>query len=292
MLYRHSWQTSLQCELLGCFAIKESVRPRVGFNIRIRNPLEYNLVFLGLTGEISMRTRAGSLHLGVAHNLQQSSLYEPPYVLSQGDAQAIMILDLDWRALDQIEERRSEDLILTGSVRGLCACSRGEQKGSEQAVDSLMWVSGQIVRGNKQEFPVYQTEWLAVLGELGYGKRRIIEVTVLPPEEVGSEAIAHVQAADRAMAQGEYESVLVACRRALETVEKAVRESGRDLGKLFDSESKSECIDGIRRKLKEFLSKGAHPGSSVNRRDADFAQLLTKTLLAYITSAVTGPRES
>lgn len=77
----------------------------------------------------------------------------------------------------------------------------------------------------------------------------------------------------------------MSCRKALEALERVLTENTVDLKKQFGSESKAGYVDGIRKRLKEFLNMGAHSGSTITRRDADFALLQTKSLLAYVGSA-------
>ena len=246
---------------------------------------------LNATGDAFLQTPKGEFYLGVLYIFPSSSPYQPPYILGGGDTQATFVLDLDWRALDLVEEKRSGDLTLKGNVHALCASLDAvPQKGSGQAIDSLLWVSGEIRRGNRNLFAIYLTEWLEILNELGYGRRRLLEILIPSPEGAGQEVLAHIDAADRAMVQGQYDTVLVSCRKALESMDKAATEQNLDLRVRLGSESKAEFIEALRKRLKEFLSKGAHPGSTINRRDADFALILTKNLLAYIGSSAGLPK--
>lgn len=285
MLYRHTAERSLEVDVQNCFAQTGSIHPRIGFAVKIQNPFDFNLTFLQASGEVSVKTPKGPVHLGVPYFISQSTPFRPVNLYSLRDTQATLILDLDWRKLEYIEDHRDGDLILTGGLHGLCACLAIHQKGSDEAIDSVMWISGEIRRGNRREFPIYQTEWIRILGDLGYGRRRLIEIVLPSTEDVSQEILGHIEVADRSMYQGEYDSVLVSCRKALEAMDRASAEDGVDLVKRLGSESKAEHVNAIRKRLKDFLSKGAHTGSTIARRDADFALLLTKTLLAYVSSA-------
>lgn len=284
MLYRYRADRDLYIEILGCSGLTGSVYPRIAFTVRIQNPFDFAMTFLYASGDLAIMTPKGPVHLGAPYFFSRSIPFQPVNLYALRDSQADLALDLDWGRLEYIEEQREGDLILAGGIRVLCACLAVNQKGQEQSIESLMWVSGQLRRGNRGEFPIYQTEWIKILEELGYGKRRLIEIVLPSVAAAAKEIVTHVEAADSLMHRGEYDSVLVSCRKALETFERTFNAGTVDLKTQLGSASKADCVDGIRKKLKEFLHMGAHPGTRITRADADFALLLTKTLFAYIGS--------
>jgi hypothetical protein len=105
---------------------------------------------------------------------------------------------------------------------------------------------------------------------------------ILPsPVEASKSVLNHLKAAEKAIWKGEYDTVLVSCRKVIEA-DKSLFEDKVHLEKRLGSESKARIVKDVCKQLKDFLNKGAHIGSTITRRDADFALLLTQNLVAYI----------
>lgn len=285
MLYKFSANTQLAIDLLGCHAKPEGVYPRLGLSIKITNPFDFALAFLNATGEISIQTLKGSVYLGVPYFVSTQTPFRETHIPAHHYTQAELMLDLDWRKLERIEEERHGDLSLTGYIYSLCACLEIGSVGADRPIESLLWISGEIRRANKVLATIYQTEWLKVLDDFKYGRRRVLEVMVPSPIEAAKAVFDHIEAAEKAIWKGEYESVLVSCRKAMEEMDSFLAKGAINLKERLASESKAKIVDDIEKKLKDFLSKGAHTGSTITRRDADFALLLTQNLVAYISHA-------
>ncbi len=285
MLYKFSANTQLAIDLLGCHAKPEGVYPRLGLSIKITNPFDFALAFLNATGETSIQTPKGSVYLGVPYFVSTQTPFRETHIPAHHYTQAELMLDLDWRKLERIEEERHGDLSLTGYIYSLCACLEIGSVGADRPIESFMWVSGEIRRGNQSPIPIYQTEWIKILEALHYGKCRLLEVILPPPIEASKAVLDYIQAAEKAMWKGEYESVLVSCRKAIEEMNKLLKKGTINLEERLASESKANLVTQIWNKLKDFTNKGAHPGSTITRQDANFALLLTQDLVAYISHA-------
>ncbi len=286
MLYKFTANTQLGIDLLGCNPRPESVYPRLGLSIKIANSCDFDIAFLNVSGEISLQTSKGSLtHLGVPYFVSAQTPFHATYVPSRADTSAELILDLDWRKLEEIEEERHGDLFLKGSIHALCGCMEIGSTGADRRIESLMWMSGEVRRGHQSPFRVYQSEWIKILEAFNYGKRRVLELVLPSPIEANEAVISHLVAAEKSRWKGDYDAVLVSCRKAVEEMDKVLSEGKLDLKERLQSESKAKIVQELLKKLKEFLHKGAHTGSVITRWDADFALLLTQNLVAYVSHA-------
>lgn len=285
MLYKFSANTQLEIELLSSRGKLEAVYPRLELSVKIGNPFDFALAFMTAAGEISTRTAAGSIvHLGVPYFVSTQTPFRETYISARHHAQALLVLDLDWRKLEHIEQERSGDLFLQGTIHALCACLEKGVPGTDPMIESLIWVSGEIRRGNQSPFPIYQTEWIKILEGWSYGKRRVLEVNLPSAVNVAQAVLNHLETAQKALWKGEYEGVLVWCRKALEEMDNILGDWKGALQLKLGSESKADIALGVRKSLKDLLNKGAHTGSPITRRDADFALLLTETLIGYVSS--------
>lgn len=286
MLYKFTANTQLGIDLLGCNAKPEAVYPQLGLSVKIANPCNFDVAFLNATGQISLQTSKGSLiHLGVPYFVSTQTPYRETYVPSRADTQAEVIVDLDWRKLEKIEEERHGDLSLKGSIHALCGCMEIGSTGADRPIESLLWMSGEIRRGNQSPFRIYQSEWIKILDAFKYGKRRILELVVPSPEEASKAILDYLEVAEKARWKGDHDAVLVSCRKAVEEIDKVLSEGKLDLKEQLQSDSKAKIVHELLKKLKEFLHKGAHTGSVITRWDADFALLLTQNLVAYVSHA-------
>ena len=89
---------------------------------------------------------------------------------------------------------------------------------------------------------------------------------------------------------GEYDKVLIDCRKVIEEISAIVKnmgyetksEEGRnipDWTKFLGGDSKIGDVFGtINRKIVGFTSPGAHAGKSINREDADYALMITHAI--------------
>ena len=223
--------------------------------------------------------------MGVPYFVSTQIPFRETYITAHGDIQAELILDLDWRKLERIEEERHGDLILKGNIYSLCACLEINSVGADRPIESFIWASGEIRRGNQSLIPIYQTEWIKILEALNYGKRRLLEVILPSPVEASKAVLDHLKAAEKAMWKGEYDAVLVSCRKTIEEINKLLKKGTINLKERLASESKADLVTQIWNKLKDFTNKGAHTGSTITRQDANFALLLTQNLVAYMSHA-------
>lgn len=122
-----------------------------------------------------------------------------------------LTFDLDHRQLEEIEQkRRGGPLIFTFLVDGTVQC--GDRIGRLYAAN------------NQLTYDVSESEWIRLLGQLGYGNYVTIEVPLTSPNGLTGtvQQAAHaLQEAQAAFLRGDYEEAVADCRPGLEVLEAA-----------------------------------------------------------------------
>lgn len=102
-----------------------------------------------------------------------------------------------------------------------------------------------------------------------------------------SETVLHIDSAWKQYLIGEYSTVLIDCRRALESFKKVAESKALtngddvDFEKIVGNKNIGNIMADIYRKLWGFVSKGAHIGTSINKEEADFALISIHALMNY-----------
>lgn len=159
-----------------------------------------------------------------------------------------LTLDLDQRQLDEIEQkRRRGPLTFTFAVGGIV--HHGGRIGLLYAANSQL------------TYDVSESDWIRLLGQLGYGTYVTIEVPLTSPNGLTGELLqaAHaLQQAQAAFLRGDYEEVVADCRPGLEALEAA--DKGKFSLKPWDrAASKNERIYWIQRTLLSLTHVAHHP---------------------------------
>jgi hypothetical protein len=193
-------------------------------------------------------------------------------------------LDLDFYRLSKLEElREGEDLkfIISGNF-----CVSLEQTQS----------SGKDVKSLSLGVRITKSQWVEeILGKVGFKDVSLLEIPKLPKGEY-EEVINWVDSAWRQYMMGEYDKVLVDCRKALEGMTAIVRKRGfekiieregkretiPDWEKLFDHKDMGDIFGTIFPKLYFLTTLATHYGKSINREDADLALMMTHSIVNYI----------
>jgi hypothetical protein len=157
-------------------------------------------------------------------------------------------LDVDHRQIDEIEQkRRGGPLTFTFLVGGTV------QHGGK---------IGLLYPSNHQlTYDVSESEWIRLLGQLGYGTYVIVEVPLTSPNGLTGEVQLAAQALEQARAaflRGDYEEVVADCRPGLE----ALNESDKDSFSLrpWDrAASKDERYYWMQRALLSVAHVAHHP---------------------------------
>jgi hypothetical protein len=146
-----------------------------------------------------------------------------------------------------------------------------------------------------------KSDWVEkYLSELKYKEVSMIEIPKLENPEF-SDSIARINEAWRMYSMGEYDKVLVECRKALESLgnaikgrgfKKEIEENGEkktvpDWEKALGHKKMGELMETFVQKLFGFLAPGAHSGKSINREDAELALMSTHALINFFINKLT-----
>ena len=159
-----------------------------------------------------------------------------------------MTLDLDHRQLEEIEQKR-----------------RGGPLTFTFLVDGIVQRDGRIGRlyaaNNQLTYDVSESEWIRLLGQLGYGSYVTIEVPITSPNGLTGavqQAARALQEAQAAFLRGDYEEAVADCRPGLEALEAA--DKGTFSLKPWDrAASKDERFYWVQRSLLSVVHVAHHP---------------------------------
>jgi len=190
-------------------------------------------------------------------------------------------LVLDHYSLGQIERiRGSKDLQL--QVRGSIIAEIHQQPQTKTAASFQF------------DFRVAKSDWVEnILPELKYKDVALLEIPKLPDSEF-QDIANYINAAWKQYSMGEYGNVLTECRKALETLTGKMKAKGfekeiadnegkkkkiPDWDKLLGSSELGDILGTVNQKVLGFVAPGAHAGKAINKEEADFALMVTHSLL-------------
>lgn len=259
--------------LLICEATPHHLTSQIRLQIELENVWDRRVSVLVMNGKMRLIKEGRILGFATLNPLITSAQ------IAAGDRHKFsMALDLTFRQIEMIEETRKGGDVLFQLNLGILYLER------EKPTDRL--IRSEIVRVTMPrtgtELKIFQSEWLKMLEEIGYERLRVIELPI-PETPKGTFIDSSIQFVEEALKnynEGDYDAVLSDCRRAIEVVEKA----DIDYVKVLDSSSKAEKIEGIQKRLKDFLSLGPHAESRdyINRRDAEVALYFTTSIIRYL----------
>lgn len=207
----------------------------------------------------------------------------PPLIIlsSNTSTTSHFYLTLDHYGLNQIEKfRESNELILKADIFFM---SEIHQRPETRDLHSchIDWIR------------IAKSDWVEkILPLLQFKDVTLIEIPKLLDSEF-KEITAHMNGAWKQYSMGEYDKVLIECRKALEELTKKVKNKefkkeitdngGKktvpDWNKLLGNPDIGEIIGTITQKIFGFVTPGAHAGKAINREDADFALMITHSIM-------------
>jgi hypothetical protein len=147
-------------------------------------------------------------------------------------------------------------------------------------------------------FKVPQSEWIRVLGELGYGDYFLMEIPLkgVPQRRGMQKALEHLKAAWEHFEQGSDDETLGSCYKAFEYLAKKYKCAHPDqnafekiLG-MIPEEGKRKCLKMVMHDLCQFLTLGRHePGTEtvmLDEREAEYALILSQATLGYLAKVM------
>jgi len=253
--------------------------PCLLFRIELEKREPYEMRVLSISGSIHLKTSKGFVPFGSLNPLLRLGFLYVDIPRSTFD----LTFDLDNHKLEIIEEeRRGGDLWLNMKAHVLYFDVK------PQPFDKILHGEDITITtaNGSSDLQVPQSEWVKMLAQLGYRRFRMMEIPIPKPPggTVIDSALNHLDEAKKSFDEGDYDDVLSNCRKAVEEIEKAISEGRINLNVVLDqSESKAEKVEGIEKKVKDFLNLGAHATEAkIDRRDAEMALSFTISLTRYI----------
>ena len=285
MEYKHRIDQRMVVEMHHCYAIGNSIKPRLGMMVMARNPFDYPLTMMAIEAGLSIQhPKEGQKHIGPLVRICSS---EPPYpmnVHTRSESQEQFVADLDWPTLEEIERLRDgADLVLVAKAQVLCA-GLSNTNGPSQ-IGSLFWMQAEITRNRSSQMIIPQREWLEALKNWGYADKRVLEITVprIEGKEGLEKALAQLRAADHKLWQGHYDDVLVACRKCLELLQPATRDYISTLNADEGHVIRKSKFEDFQKAIKGLYDVGAHPGIAATRAEAVLGLAVLKEFMAYLS---------
>lgn len=281
MRYQNRLERHLVLNVDGVHAAPEGLKPRLLLRVSATPTFGFGIAVLGIEGGVSLQLPSGQIFLGNPYRVATSI---PPYPLeftNGHERQDQLVIDLDWPTIHEIEEHRNGgELRLRSTLQFSCAAI-----GESSEVQSLFWLQVDLERNRNSEVVIYQREWVEALNRWGFADIRILEVNVPRAGEamaVFPAAIAHIRSADQKFFNGDYPSTMMACRKAVESIESVFKAYVKSLD--------GDQGHGIRRAnteklywaLKGFLAVGVHDGHAATRGEAALAIGMCKDFLAFM----------
>jgi hypothetical protein len=273
---------SFNAELLSTMSETNRVVPRIDFEIRFENTWDRPVSILIITGDMFLQKS------GVSHGFGSlNPLIASAQIIPQQKTNFMLCIDLDNHQLEAVENMRNG-----GDVLFLLSLHVFYVEGPRQGVTTLTYESFKerdinvVMPRWGSQLRIPQSEWVKMLDEMGFQRLKVFELPIQePPQGTAIDtSFQHLKEALKSFNDGDYDDVLVNCRKAVEEIENKI-----DFAKLLGSESKSEKVEGIEKKVKDFLSLGPHPGVSIDRRDAEMALSVTTSFVRYVARQLSHP---
>ena len=143
------------------------------------------------------------------------------------------------------------------------------------------------------ECKISKSDWVEVfLSKFDYKHVSLIEIPVIDDKSFQN-VVNNLDLAWKQKCMGQYDSVLVYCRKVIEELGTVVMKMGFKIErekegplpnweKFFNDEDTGDIIGTINKKIVAFTNPGAHPGSSINLEDADYALMITHAITNLI----------
>jgi hypothetical protein len=248
--------------------------PRVRFQFEVSHSGgTYNLLFEIVRMDLTVMSKGG-----VAHHLGHL-LPDPPYLnLSPNNTTNVLgYLELDHSTLSRVENvREGGDLQMQLLIHFV-----GEQQGAPQTKQNSQ--VGMQIR-------IPKSDWVErILPNIGFKDVALIEIPKLVAPNF-KDVVDYQNEAWRQFMMGEYDKVLVECRKSLEALATHVRDKGLeaeadgkkvpDWDKLLGNDESGGMLGTIFQKIRGFVAPGSHAGRSTSRDEGEFALMVTHAIVS------------
>ncbi len=277
----------MEGECIGVRALQGYYPPKLAFNIRLKNNTgEYWLIF-GYGGHVKAtdeRIDIGTIETGFCRLDMQP---DQEYRISAE-------MELDYKKLDLIEEKRKDDLYLELRMDLLGASFRSNEDLREGMSRGLFVNEVWVKSPGHSAIIIPQSEWVKILERLDYGKFKIVELLIPSfPSGVLDNAIESFEKAKMKLSEGDYPEVLIHCQNVLDKIGKAIEPFRPELKERL-GEEKFKRLDEFKRALKNFLGlrhEVVLEKELIIKKDAELALHTTLAFLNYFAKRIAELKE-
>ena len=267
----------MEGECIGVRALQGYYPPKLAFDIRLKNNTgEYWIIF-GYGGHVKAtdeRIDIGTIETGF---YRLNMLPDHEYRISAE-------IELDYKKLDLIEEKRKDDLYLELRMDLLGASFRSNEDLREGMSRGLFVNEVWVKSPGHSAIIIPQSEWVKILERLDYGKFKIVELLIPSfPSGVLDNAIESFEKAKVKLSEGDYPEVLIHCQNVLDKIGKAIKPFKSELKERL-GEEKFKRLDEFKRALENFLGlrhEVALEKELIIKKDAELALHTTLAFLNY-----------
>lgn len=266
-------------ELIDIEAVQSYYPPILRFEVRVKNDESNTWHNFGYGGEVSSKGIIGTIDVH----------FETFRIEPKQEREIFLVIELDYRKLDFIEEKRKKNLVLSlrldllGVWQRLTRASVLEDL-AESMARGLTVESFEVGSPRRRNILIPQSKWVDILKKLGYGKFKIVELQLPIPSGVINGAIESFDKAKKKLNEGDYVKVLVECQNVIEKIGKARKPYKAELQELLGEKLKR--IGTFQGSLEAFLGfrhDVALTKERILRKDAELALHSTLALLNYFS---------
>lgn len=255
--------------------VSNSLYPRIEFNLLFLHKQGGPFHVLNHQGEVRVESEGGrNFYLGSLTFRQNLVQINPGHELG-----ASAYLTLDPYGLLQIEKHRGNQ-----ALKLMMSLQFNIMKLDQTLVryDTTNW--GQL------RFEIAKSDWVEkFLPAFKFKEVSLIEIPKLDATDY-SNAINYMDNAWRSFYRGQYDVVLVNCRKTIEELAEIIKKAGYektitqesgdkmtvpDWRKFLNQDDMGKNVEEITENIRKFCNPAAHRGKSINKEDADYALMIT-----------------
>ena len=278
----------MEGECIGVRALQGYYPPKLAFDIRLKNNKDYHWFIFGYRGYV--RATDERIDIGTIETVF-CRLEIPPNREYRISAE----MELDYKKLDLIEEKRKDDLYLELRI-DLLGASFESDEGLNAGMSRGLYVDEVWVKSpGHSAILIPQSEWVKILERLDYGKFKIVELLIPSfPSGVLDNAIESFERAKVKLSEGDYPEVSIHCQNVLEKIDEAIKPFRPELKERLGKE-KFERLKDFRDAFKNFLGILRHEVALkkelITKKDAELALHTTLAFLNYFARRIAELKE-
>lgn len=273
-------------ECVDVRAVQGYYPPRLRFNVRLKNDTNNLWYIFGYGGLVQLYEE--KIEIGTIDTIFRRFELKP-----NEERDISPTIELDYRKLDLIEEKRTGDLHLGLLINFLGVYLLPTTPPEFETLEKAM-ARGLSADSCWIKSPGYgmilipQSKWVKILEDLGYGKFKIVELQIPTiPSGVLEDAISSFEKAKRKLNEGDYVKVLMNCQDVMDKIGKTVKPVKPKLEQLVGKE-KLGRISSFKGVFENFLGLRHEVAleKPIIRKDAELALHTTLAILNYFARRI------